>query len=149
MTEVLFYHLERQPLEQVLPVLLQRTLERGWKAVVETGSAERAEALSASLWTWRDDAFIPHGTCRDGNAELQQVWLTDGNDTPNGATVRFYVDGAKIGQIDGLDRAVYMIDGRDAEAVEAARGEWKAVKTAGHDATYWQQEQDGRWQKKA
>lgn len=149
MTEVLFYHLEHQPLEQVLPVLLQKTLERGWKAVVQTSSAERTEALSTSIWAWRDDAFIPHGTARDGNAERQPVWLTDGEDTPNGAAVRFFVDGAGIGALDALERAVYMIDGRDPQAVEAARDVWKSVKSAGHEATYWQQEQDGRWQKKA
>ncbi len=149
MTEVLFYHLERQPLEQVLPLLLQKTLERGWTAVVETGNAERVEALSTGIWTWRDEAFVPHGTAKDGNAEMQPVWLTDSDETPNGANVRFYVDGAKLGDIDGLERAIYMIDGRDAEAVEAARGEWKAVKDAGHEVTYWQQEADGRWQKKA
>ena len=43
--EVLFYHLEHQPLERVLPMLLERTMERGWRAVVQVGSAERLEAL--------------------------------------------------------------------------------------------------------
>ena len=133
----------------MLPLLLQKTLERGWKAVVETGNAERVEALSASIWSWRDEAFVPHGTEKDGNAELQPVWLTDKPETPNGATVRFHVDGAKLGDIDGLERAIYMIDGRDAEAVENARAQWKAVTAAGHEATYWQQDEQGRWQKKA
>src|SRR5690349_11599483 len=36
MTDILFYHLERQPLDRVLPQLLERTLERGWRAVIET-----------------------------------------------------------------------------------------------------------------
>ena len=43
-TEALFYHLERHPLEVVLPQLLLRTLERGWRAVVQAGSEERLEA---------------------------------------------------------------------------------------------------------
>ena len=45
MTEVLFYHLEHQPLERVLPSLVEKTLERGWRAVVQAGSEERVEAL--------------------------------------------------------------------------------------------------------
>ena len=66
-TEVLFYHLEHQPLDRILPNLVERTLERGWRAVVQAGSPERLEAIDALLWTWKDESFIPHGTSRDGN----------------------------------------------------------------------------------
>lgn len=148
MTEVLFYHLERRPLEQVLPQLLEKTLERGWRAVVEAGSPERVEALSSALWTWRDEAFLPHGTREDGNAAMQPIWLTDATDNPNGAQVRFLVDGAKGGDLTGLERAVYLFDGRDAEAVEAARLRWREAAAAGHDVTYWREDETGRWQKK-
>jgi len=148
-TEVLFYHLEQRPLEQVLPILLEKTLERGWRAVVQTGSEERSEALSNTLWTWRDEGFLPHGTARDGNPELQPVWLTHDSDSPNGATVRFYVDGAALGDVSGLERAVYMFDGRDEAAVEIARTEWKQIAAGDNEATYWQQDGSGRWQKKA
>jgi len=68
MTEVLFYHLERQPLDRVLPVLLQKTLERGWRAIVRCGLQERIRPLSDAIWTWREESFIPHGTAEDGNA---------------------------------------------------------------------------------
>ena len=50
MTEILFYHLHRQPLERVLPPLLEKSLERGWRAVVQASSEERIEALDAHLW---------------------------------------------------------------------------------------------------
>ena len=149
MTEVLFYHLEQRPLEQVLPILLEKTLERGWRAVVQTGSEERSEALSNVLWTWRDEGFLPHGTTRDGNPEHQPVWLTENDESPNGATVRFYVDGAVLGDVSGLERAVYMFDGRDEQAVERARNEWKQITASDNEATYWQQDESGRWQKKA
>ena len=96
MVEVLFYQLDRRPLEAVLPQLLERTLERGWRACVQAGSEERVEALSSALWTWREEAFLPHGTARDGHGELQPIWLTAGDDNPNGASVRFLVDGAAI-----------------------------------------------------
>jgi DNA polymerase III subunit chi len=149
MTEVLFYHLSRQPLDKVLPGLLERTLERGWRAVVQAGSGERVDALDALLWTYADDSFLPHGTARDGMADQQPIFLTVKDDNPNGATVRFLVDGAEAPDLSGYIRAVYIFDGRDEDALVQARGEWKRIKAAGHAVTYWQQNENGRWEKKA
>ena len=149
MTEVLFYQLERQPLDQVLPGLLEKTLERGWRAVVQAGSTERVEALNGLLWTYREESFLPHGTAADGFADRQPVFLTAGGDNPNGAAVRFLVDGGECSDFSFYDRVVYLFDGRDEEALQRARGKWKAAKAAGHDVTYWQQNDRGRWEKKA
>jgi len=147
--EVLFYHLERQPLERVLPSLLEKTLERGWRAVVQTGSEERLQALDMALWTYRDDSFLPHGSLKDGHADAQPVFLTVGDDTPNGAGVRFLVDGAELGSFAGLARAVYLFDGNDPDMVQHARQEWKRAKEAGCAVTYWQQNAAGRWEKRS
>lgn len=148
-TEVLFYHLERQPLETVLPVLIERTVERGWRAVIETGTAERVQALNALLWTYKPESFLPHGSKADGPAAEQPVYLTDGPDNPNGATVRFLVDGAAPADFAGYTRIVLMFDGRDPDALAAARGHWKTAKAANCKLTYWQQNADGRWEQKA
>ena len=40
MTEVLFYHLQNMTLESVLPPLLEKSLERGWRV---TGLARVAD----------------------------------------------------------------------------------------------------------
>jgi DNA polymerase-3 subunit chi len=149
MTEVLFYHLTRQPLDKVLPGLLEKTLERGWRAVVQAGSGERVDALDALLWTYADDSFLPHGTARDGMPDQQPIFLTVKDENPNGATVRFLVDGAEAPDLAGYTRAVYIFDGRDDAALAQARAEWKRIKGAGHAVTYWQQNENGRWEKKA
>ena len=149
MTEVLFYHLERQPLERVLPTLLEKSLERGWHAVVQVGSAERVEALDALLWNYRDDGFLPHGTSADGNEDLQPVFITDDDVNPNASQVRFFVDGSSAPDVSGYERAVYLFDGNDPDAVQGARGQWKQLKDAGHEVTYWQQGERGKWEKKA
>ena len=149
MTEVLFYHLQNAPLERVLPDLLERSLQRGWRAIVRAGGKERLEALNNTLWTYRDDSFLPHGTAEDGPPELEPVFLTTEADNPNGANVLFLVDGAEPGDVAGYERCVLMFDGRDAEAVAAARIHWKTLKDAGHDATYWQQSEAGKWEQKA
>ena len=68
MTELLFYHLQGQKLEGVLTPLLEKSLERGWRVVVQGASEERIDALDAHLWTYRDDGFLPHGTWREAEA---------------------------------------------------------------------------------
>ncbi len=148
-TEILFYQLERQPLDRVLPGLLEKTLERGWRAVVQTGGEERLEALDVLLWTYREESFLPHGKASDGFAGEQPVFLTACEDNPNGASVRFLVDGADCNEIGGYSRVVYLFDGRDEDARARAREQWKAAKTDGHAVTYWQQDERGRWEKKA
>ncbi len=148
-TEVLFYHLERQPLERVLPSLLERTLSRGWRAVVQAGSVERLEALDAHLWTYADDSFLPHGTAKDGATERQPILLTVGPENPNGAGVRFLLDGADMESFTGYVRIVVMFDGRDEEALVQARQQWQRVRASGAKATYWRQSDAGRWEQKA
>jgi len=148
-TEVLFYHLERQTLEQVLPGLVERTLERGWRAVIQAGSQERIAAIDQLLWTWKEDSFVPHGTRSEGHAEQQPVFLTTEEENPNGAGVRFLVDGAVTPAFRGYVRIVCIFDGNDAAAVDSARAQWKLAKTEGATVTYWQQTEAGRWEKKA
>jgi len=146
--EVLFYHLERRPLEAVLPQLLERTLERGWRAVVQSASAERLEALDTHLWIYAEESFLPHGTRKDGFSDQQPIYLTTGDENPNAAGVRFLVDGAVTGELAGYQRIVYLFDGRDEEAIAQARAEWKRAKAAGCAVTYWQQGDGGRWEKR-
>jgi DNA polymerase-3 subunit chi len=148
-TEVLFYHLERQPLERVLPNLLERTLARGWRAVVQAGTMERLEAVDAHLWTYADDSFLPHGTAKDGAMERQPIALTVGPENPNGAGVRFLLDGADIESFAGYVRIVVIFDGRDEDALSLARGQWQKVRAQGAKATYWRQSDAGRWEQKA
>jgi DNA polymerase III subunit chi len=150
MTEILFYHLSGQTPEQVLPALLQKSLERGWRAVVQASSEERIEALDAHLWTWRDDAFLPHATWRDSEAAEQPILLTLNQDNPNRAVVRFLIEGATMpGDASAYQRVVLLFDGENPEAVEAARACWSEAKTAGFEATYWQADEKGGWQRQA
>ncbi len=150
MTEVLFYHLHRQPLERVLPALLEKSLERGWRVVVQASSDERVEALDAHLWTYRDDSFLPHSTAREGEAALQPILITSADHNPNGASVRFLIDGSPVPEdAASYARIVLMFDGEDEDAVAAARARWSEAKQQGFEVTYWQTDEQGRWVKKA
>jgi DNA polymerase III subunit chi len=146
--EVYFYHLERRSLEEVLPTLLELSLKRGWRAAVQAASEERVEALNTLLWTYREESFLPHGTARDGRPSAHPIYLTAGDDNPNAAHVRFLVDGAVLADASSYTRVAYVFDGRDDQAVARARAEWQAAKAKGHAVSYWQQNQEGRWQQK-
>ncbi len=154
MTEVWFYHLEQRRLEDVLPTLLERSIQRGWRAVVQAGSPERVAALDELLWTYKDESFLPHGTAGDGDPQTQPILLTDGPDASNAPAVRFMLDGARVASaLDQAaavyDRVMLLFDGRDDQAVGDARAQWAELKRAGHAVSYWQQDEDGRWEKRA
>ncbi|HUH76927.1 MAG TPA: DNA polymerase III subunit chi [Devosia sp.] len=148
MADVLFYHLEARPLEDVIPVLLEKTLERGWRAVVEVGSAERAQALDAHLWSYRDDSFLAHGLAGGEADALQPILITTGSENPNGAACRFFIDRAVPHTSAGYERIVFMFSGHDPDAVAEARDAWRTLRVD-NAVTYWQQESSGRWVKKA
>jgi DNA polymerase-3 subunit chi len=150
MTEILFYHLQGQRLEGVLPALLEKSLQRGWRVVVQGASEERIEALDAHLWTYRDDGFLPHGTWRESEASAQPVLLTLTESNPNGSNVRILIEGAPMpADPESYQRIVLLFDGDDEEAVTAARTHWSEARARGFDVTYWQPDERGRWVKKA
>jgi DNA polymerase-3 subunit chi len=149
-TEVLFYHLQDTTLEKVLPPLLEKSLERGWRVAVQAGSEERAETLDAHLWTYREDSFLPHGTWRDSDVMSHPIVLVVDDGNPNNANVRFIVDvGGLPKDCATYDRVVMVFNGDDDEALDAARAAWSDGKSRGLDLTYWQTDEHGKWQKRA
>lgn len=146
MAEVRFYHLTRSTLEQALPPLLEKVIERGWRAVVRTSSSEKAEALSETLWTYREDVFLPHGTARVGRADQQPIWVSDKDENPNNANTLILTDGVLKSDLPA-DLICLIFDDSDAQLMAVTRAEWAAYKDAGHTVTYWQQGDKG-WEKK-
>jgi DNA polymerase-3 subunit chi len=135
-TEIYFYHLETRTLDDVLPSLLERSLKRGWRAAVQAASDERVAALDTLLWAFREESFLPHGTARDGRASSQPIYLTAGDDNPNGAQIRFLVDGAALADVTPYARVAYVFDGRDQDAVARAREAWQMAKAQGLAVSY-------------
>lgn len=147
MAEFWFYHLERSSLDQTLPALLEKSLERGWKAVVRSTSPERVAALDAHLWTYRDDGFLPHGTDAQPAPERQPVLLSSGNGRPNNAQLLVLIDGAEAPDSEHFARCVLLFDGNDEEALADARRRWTEAKAVGADVSYWRQTERGGWEK--
>ncbi len=149
MTEVLFYHLQRVPLERVLPGLLEKTLERGWRAIVQTDTKERIDALDSLLWTYREESFLAHGVLGEPHESRHPILLTTETGNPNQASVRFLIDGTTVSDVSDYHRVVFMFDGNDPQSVDQARDTWRSAKGDGHDVSYWQQNDAGRWENKA
>ncbi len=149
MSEIRFYHLQRAALEDALPKMLEMAHGRGWRVLVTAGSQERVEALTSHLWTYRPDSFLPHGSAKDGEAPEQPIYLTAGDDNPNGADTLFLCDGATRADVGSFRLVCEMFDGNDEFAVGAARERWKSYKEAGHKLIYLQQSAGGKWEEKA
>lgn len=147
--EILFYHLTRQPLDAVLPPLVEKSLARGWRVVIQSGNPERIAALDTVLWTYDETSFLPHSVATEAGPDEPVIIAADASN-PNQAAIRFLVERAPLpDDIASYERVVVMFDGHDDEAVAEAREHWKSVKGLGLSGTYWQQDDDGRWNKKA
>ena len=143
-----FYHLEASTLEGVLPGLLEKTLEKGWRALVKLPQGKLDE-LDSFLWTFRDDAFLPHGRDDEPQAELQPILLSASTNSAKGFDAVFLLDGASVDDMDGVSRAMVMINGRSQEDITRERARWKTLKDGGAELAYYQQDDRGRWEKKA
>jgi DNA polymerase III subunit chi len=149
-TEIFFYHLERQPLEKVLPTLLEKTLERDWTAIVQSTTQDRVEMIDELLWTYTAESFLPHAKDSEFDPEIDPIVITASTGLAYSAEVLFLVDGAKVPQgVDQFERIVLLFDGNDEAALSEAREAWKDLRARGLNGTYWQQNDQGRWEKKA
>jgi DNA polymerase-3 subunit chi len=148
--EVLFYHLERRTLDDVLPGLVDKSLKRNWRVLIRTESADRAAAVDALLWTYSEQSFLPHAQLGDGESARQPVLISVEEENVNHAQILFLVGGAMLSRWEtepGLERIVLLFDGRDGDAVATARAGWRKAKEAGHDVTYWKETPGGKWEK--
>jgi DNA polymerase-3 subunit chi len=154
MAEVLFYHLERQSLEDVLPGLVERSLTKPWRVLIKCESADRVAAIDNLLWTYDEQSFLPHAQAGDGDPSQQPVLLTVENENANNASVLFLVGDAQPPDWNSTDVALFsrvalLFDGRDPEALSSARKAWAEANAARHEVTYWKQSATGKWEKQA
>lgn len=150
MPEIAFYHHVSKNVEDTLPRLLEKSLARGWRVVVQAASEERVRRLDQLLWEYRPDSFLPHGAKNAGAPETQPIYLTCEADNPNESHVRFLLDGLEAASVLGGDaapkeRVVLMFTEDDKEA---ARAQWAALRDAGATLVYHQQT-DAGWEIKA
>lgn len=145
-----FYHLQKQTLEDVLPKLLEKAYSTSKKIKVKVGNDLRLDFLNSLLWTYNEEAFLPHGTNKDGFADMQPIFLSSDDNLPNNAEYLFLVDGATI-DTDTLlkfERVFNIFSSNNDEALSKAREFWKELKKASIELHYWQQDNLGKWVEK-
>lgn len=150
MIDLRFYHLTATSVEQALPLLLSKTLERGKRAQLRFASSERLEAINQHLWTYEDRSFLPHGGPKQGRAEAQPIWLTLGEDNPNQADYLFLLEGRAPDALEGFEMVALLFDARDEDALAAARQHWKMLsqdQALAGNLSYWRQTPQGGWEK--
>jgi DNA polymerase-3 subunit chi len=148
MTEVRFYHLEKQNLDQALPALIARAYQNGHRIVVKTRDEQDAEHLNNHLWTYDPASFLPHGSKKDGNADQHPIWLTAEDENPNEADLLILTQATGSDKVSDYKLCCVMFDGRNPHIAQEARTLWASLKEQGHDLTYWQQGDKG-WEKKS
>lgn len=140
-----FYHIEQGSVDAAIAPLIEKCLERKWRCLV-VGHEETLARLDRSLWTWREDSFLPHGRART-DAAKQPVLLSTEAAPTNGAKVAILLDGSDADA--GLfERVMVVFDGDDETARGKARQQYKSALDAGAAARYFQQERGG-WKEKA
>jgi len=145
-----FYHLTRSPVEETLPMLLDKARGAGWRIVVKGADIERLKFMDEKLWLGPEDGFVPHGLAGGPHDADQPILLTQTDEWPNDPQCVMTLDGAEVlpDVVQRLDRVCILFDGANGDAVQHARGQWKSLTSAGCAAQYWSQE-GGRWEKKA
>lgn len=159
MSEHWFYHLTDADAVDVLPALLEKTLARGWRAVVRCRDEEQMARLDDILWTYRDAAFLPHGRADRPQAARQPVVLSLDDGRPNQAQAAFLLapDGRnadrepleddEAAHEESVERTVILFEDGNEEMRGWARRRWRALAAAGADVSYWRRGPDGRWRK--
>lgn len=145
--EYWFYHVEGAAISDVLASLLEKTLQRGWRALVRCRDSEELARLDEALWTYRDDAFLPHGRADGPRAQAQPVLLTLHDRDENSAQAQFLLDAGAQLDGDAVERVVILFEDTDEAARQAARERWRALKSTDAPASYWRRGSAGRWEK--
>lgn len=149
MTEISFYHLTTSPLERALPKLLEKSVSAGFRSVVVTSDEAQSDKINALLWSYDPNSFLPHGSKKDPHPETQPIYITHEPEAPNSPDMLVITDGSAL-ELDGaLKKVLDIFDGQDEAQVAKARTRWKDYKAAGHEVSYYKQNEQGGWQKAA
>ncbi len=140
-----FYELALDPALKVVPPLALKAYEQGARAVILAANENSLEELNKAIWTFKQDAFIPHGTKADGKAERQPIYLTLTEENPNQATIAIITDG-RMPQLP-FERVYDIFDGTIETELASAKARQQAYQNSGAAVTYFKQNPQGGWDK--
>ena len=110
--------------------LARKSYDKGLWTLILARDAAQAEALDELLWSFDDDAYIPHQIAGDEEDELTPVLIaTPDMDVPSRALVINLRDDTYLG---ACDRVLEVVPA-DASARGPLRERWKQYKALGFD----------------
>lgn len=146
MTEIRFYHLLRDTTAKAVPDILGKALAKGMRVLLKLPDEQRRRYYDDWLWRYAPESFLPHAQEGDPEPHAHPIWLSTGNDAPNGATMAFVVEGADLPAFDQFSLICLMFDSENEDRLQQARQRWTELKQQeGLTRTYWKQSDDGRW----
>ena len=146
MTEIRFYHIQKKSAEATVFDLAERALTRGHRILIRLKDEDEAKRLNDFLWVNKPESFLPHGM---ENPEAQPIFLTATNENLGNADVLFLMPGSESSGVETFKLVCDILDGRDEEQISAGRARYRDWKTQGHELSYWQQTDAGKWEQKS
>ena len=135
--QVDFYHLTRQPLDQVVPRLAERVVASGQRLLIVSGDAGQRRTLDQRLWDYAAESFLPHAQAGVGDDAVQPVLIASTPDAANGARCILIADALWRDEALAFERAFHLFDEAN---IAAARAAWKGLGAhAGVERRYWKQ----------
>ncbi|GAB4276981.1 MAG: DNA polymerase III subunit chi [Deferrisomatales bacterium] len=136
MSIVAFHEVKGPRWELALCRLVEAAYGRGERLYLWADSEAAARRLDDLLWTFRDEAFVPHGLWQ-GEARLEEpvaVGWQAGN--PNGATCLVLARDAAPEEVAGFPRVLDLAPVDVPELRQAARARYRAFRDAGFDVSF-------------
>lgn len=144
-----FYHLQKSDFNETLTLLLPKILQSEDRAIIRLENNSNVKKINDYLWSYSEEAWLPHGSEDESNASMQPVFITSEDKNPNESKFLLLGDGVEpdVEFLKSFDRVLNIFDGKNEYALEKSRNFWKKLKSEGFDLGYWQQEDSGKWNK--
>ena len=107
-------------LDLVCRLLLEKTKQRGWRALVKLPEAKLTE-MDEYLWTFQESSFLPHGRDDEPLSDMQPITLSSTAQKVENYQAVFLIGGTDIGEMSGVERCMIMINGRSEADVSRER----------------------------
>ncbi len=122
---------------EVLSKIVFRHVEQFYDLGLKVGMlfplSETMDSFDRSLWTNKQLSFIPHGTEKDPDGELQPVYLATESNFPNFPNVLLCVDCVPSKVV--CDQEV-VIFSSDSDALETIRQYYKSLQNSMHEVSF-------------
>jgi DNA polymerase-3 subunit chi len=144
LTKLDFWQVTDDPIEKVVALIAQRTLDSGARLLVVSGNADQRSAIARALWQAGPESFLANGEADASGAERQPILLSATLDAPNGASHVVLADG-QFREATGFERVFLLFT---PEGAADARQAWSTLGTSDNIERAYYAQENRRWVKK-